>query len=56
MKESSLLVFLMLEAVFVRVKVPHIHYRETQSGAVAKSYMTKGLLIYGELFSHFLIN
>jgi hypothetical protein len=29
-------------------------YREIQSGAVAKSYMTNGLLIYGEIFSHFL--
>jgi hypothetical protein len=30
-------------------------YKEIQSGAVAKSYMTNGLLIYGEIFSHFLI-
>ncbi len=30
-------------------------YGETQSGAVAKSYMTNGLLIYGEIFSHFII-
>jgi hypothetical protein len=30
-------------------------YREIQSGAVAKSYMTNGLLIYGEIFAHFLI-
>jgi hypothetical protein len=30
-------------------------YREIQSGAVAKSYVTNGLLIYGEIFSHFLI-
>jgi hypothetical protein len=30
-------------------------YREIQSGAVAKSYMTNGLLKYGEIFSHFLI-
>jgi hypothetical protein len=30
-------------------------YREIQSGAVAKSYMTNGFLIYGEIFSHFLI-
>jgi hypothetical protein len=28
-------------------------YREIQSGAVAKSYMTNGLLIYGEIFEHF---
>jgi hypothetical protein len=31
-------------------------YREIQSGAVAKSYMTNGLLIYGEIFSYFLIH
>jgi hypothetical protein len=30
-------------------------YREIQSGAVAKLYMTNGLLISGEIFSHFLI-
>ncbi len=30
-------------------------YKEIQNGVVAKSYMTKGLLIYGEIFAHFLI-
>jgi hypothetical protein len=30
--------------------------REIQSGAAAKSYMTNVLLIYGEIFSHFLIS
>ncbi len=30
-------------------------YKEIQSGAVAKSYMTNGLLIYGEIFARFLI-
>jgi hypothetical protein len=30
-------------------------YEEIQNGAVAKSYMTNGLLIYREIFSHFLI-
>jgi hypothetical protein len=30
-------------------------YKENQSGAVAKSYMTNGLLIYGEILSHFFI-
>jgi hypothetical protein len=30
-------------------------YTEIQYGAVAKSYMTNGLLIYGEIFAHFLI-
>ncbi len=32
-----------------------LKYKEIQSGAVAKSYMTNGLLIYGEIFAHFLI-
>jgi hypothetical protein len=32
-----------------------LKYKENQSGAVAKSYMTNGLLIYGEIFAHFLI-
>jgi len=30
-------------------------YKEIQNGAVAKSYMTNGLLIFGEIFAHFLI-
>ncbi len=30
-------------------------YKEIQNGAVAKSYMTNGLLIYGEIVVHFLI-
>ncbi len=30
-------------------------YKEIQSGAVAKSYMTDGFLIYREIFTHFLI-
>jgi hypothetical protein len=29
--------------------------KEIQTGAVAKSYMTNGLLKYGEIFAHFLI-
>jgi hypothetical protein len=28
-------------------------YKEIRNGAVAKSYMTNGLLIYGEIFAHF---
>jgi hypothetical protein len=28
--------------------------KEIQNGAVAKSYMTNDLLIYGEIFAHFL--
>jgi hypothetical protein len=34
---------------------PHIQYREIQNGAVAKSYMTDLLLIYGEIVAHFFI-
>jgi hypothetical protein len=30
-------------------------YKEIQKGAVAKSYITNGLLIYREIFPHFLI-
>jgi hypothetical protein len=30
-------------------------YKEIQNGAVAKPYVTKGLLIYGYIFAHFLI-
>ncbi len=30
-------------------------YKEIQNGAVVKSYMTNGLLIYREIFAHFLI-
>ncbi len=30
-------------------------YKEIQNGAVAKSYMTNGLLIYGEIVAHFLL-
>jgi hypothetical protein len=30
-------------------------YKEIQNGAVAKSYMTNSVLIYGEIFAHFLI-
>jgi hypothetical protein len=29
--------------------------KEIQNGAVAKSYMTNGLIIYGEIFAHFVI-
>jgi hypothetical protein len=32
-----------------------LKYKEIQNGAVAKSYMTNGLLIYREIFAHFLI-
>ncbi len=30
-------------------------HKEIQNRAVARSYMTNGLLIYGEIFAHFLI-
>jgi hypothetical protein len=32
-----------------------LKYKEIQMGSGAKSYMTNGLLIYGEKFAHFLI-
>jgi hypothetical protein len=32
-----------------------IIYKEIQNEAVAKSYMTNGLLLYGEIFEHFLM-
>jgi hypothetical protein len=38
-----------------KIKFSLYVYREIQSGAVAKSYMTNGLPIYGEIFAHFLI-
>ncbi len=36
-------------------KLIFLIFKEIQNGAVAKSYMTNGLIIYGEIFSHFLI-
>jgi hypothetical protein len=30
-------------------------YKEIQNRAVTKSYMTNGLLVYGEIFAHFII-
>ncbi len=30
-------------------------YEEIQNGAVANSYVTNGLFIYGEIFVHFLV-
>jgi hypothetical protein len=30
-------------------------YKEIQNGALGKSYMTNGFLIYGEILAHFLI-
>ncbi len=38
-----------------KIKFPHIIYKEIKNGAVAKSYMIHDLLIYGEIFAHFLI-
>ncbi len=31
-----------------------LEYKEIQNGAVEKSYMTNGLLLYGDIFAHFL--
>ncbi len=30
-------------------------YKAIQDGTVANSYMTNGLLMYGEIFAHFLV-
>jgi hypothetical protein len=46
----------MLTLIKKKIKFSFYMYKEIQSGAVAKSYMTNGLLIYGEIFAHFLIN
>jgi len=35
-------------------KIFHI-YKKIQKGAVAKSYMTNGLLMYDKIFAHFFI-
>jgi hypothetical protein len=42
---------------YTLIKIIHIFliYKEIHNGAVAKSYMTNGLLIYGEIIAHFLI-
>ncbi len=37
-----------------KINLIFLIYNEIQNGAVAKSYMTNGLLI-GEMFAHFLI-
>jgi hypothetical protein len=54
---SSLLQYLHIKAPCTDKKENQIFliYREIQNGAVAKSYMTNGLPIYGEIFAHFLI-
>ncbi len=36
-----------------KTNFPHIQYKEIQSGAVAKSYMRKGFLIYEEMRKYF---
>ncbi len=49
---------LLMHAAFTlikkRVKI-FLIYKEIQNGAVAKSYMIIDLLIYREIFAHFLI-
>jgi hypothetical protein len=39
-----------------KIKSNFLIYKEIKNGAVAKSYMTSGLLIYGKIFAHFLIH
>jgi hypothetical protein len=47
----------LLDFLFLFIKENQIFliHKEIQSEAVAKSYMINGLLIYGEIFVHFLI-
>jgi hypothetical protein len=44
-----------VSALIKKEKQIFLIYKEIQNGAVAKSYKTNGLLIYGEIFPHFLI-
>ncbi len=47
-----------IDSALIKKKIWFSSYlRQIQNGAVAKSYMTNGLLIhvYGEMFAHFLI-
>jgi hypothetical protein len=39
----------------INIDISALIYKEIQNGAVAKSYMINVLLIYGEIFAHFLI-
>jgi len=41
--------------LIIKENIIFLIYKEIKTGAVAKSYMTNGLLIYGEIFPHFLI-
>jgi hypothetical protein len=43
------------QCTLIKKKIKFFSYKEIQNGAVAKSYMTNGLLIYGEIFARFLI-
>ncbi len=38
-----------------RYTILYTDKKEILNGAVAKSYMTNGLLIYREIFAHFLV-
>jgi hypothetical protein len=41
-------------STLIKKKIKFFSYiRKIQNGAVAKSYMWKGFLIYGEIFAHF---
>jgi hypothetical protein len=39
----------------IKKKIKFSSYEKIQSGAVANSYMTDDLLIYGKIFAHYLI-
>ncbi len=54
---SNFIVIFLLFVLYTDKKANQIFliYEEIQNGAVAKSYMTNGLLIYREIFTYFLI-
>ncbi len=53
---TAALAFVICVTTLIKKKIKFSSYiLEIQNGAVAKSYMTNGLLIYGEIFAHLLI-
>ncbi len=54
-QRSQLYHLLVLYTLITKENLIFLICKEIQNGAVAKSYVTNGLLIYGEMFAHFLI-
>jgi hypothetical protein len=48
-------VFTLIEHTDKKENQIFLIYKEIHNGTVAKSYMTNGVLIYGEIFAHFLV-